>query len=86
MKRLKPSDADMSRRADISATRQRHYDAVARGETQTSGAADGHVGKGPRGKWYVKRGKEIMEGPFETEAKAKAAMADDDVARGQQSV
>lgn len=81
MKRLKPSDTDMSRRADISAVRQHHYDAVASGETQTSEpAADGpYVRKGPRGKWYVKRGKEIMEGPFETEAEAKAAMAGNDV-------
>lgn len=81
MKRLKPSDADMSHRAEISAARRLHYDAVARGETQTSEAAAGgsYVGKGPRGKWYVKRGKEILEGPFETEDMAKAAMAGNNV-------
>jgi hypothetical protein len=31
------------------------------------------VGKGPRGKFYVKRGKEIITGPFETEAEANSA-------------
>ena len=77
MKRLKPSDAEMSLRDEVRAERQRHYDAIANGEAsvtamETPGLV---VGKGPRGKWYVKRGKEIMEGPFETEAMAKAAMA-----------
>lgn len=34
-------------------------------------APDTTVGKGPRGRWYVKRGKEIVAGPFATEAEAK---------------
>ena len=33
------------------------------------------VGKGPRGKFYVKRGKEIITGPFDTEDDAIAAKA-----------
>ena len=32
------------------------------------------VGKGPGGRWYVKRGREIVTGPFPTEAAAKAAV------------
>lgn len=32
------------------------------------------VGKGPRGKFYVKSGKELIAGPFETEADAHAEM------------
>ena len=32
------------------------------------------VGKGPRGKWYVKRGKDNVAGPFETEGEAGAAV------------
>lgn len=34
------------------------------------------VGKGPRGAWYVKRGKENVAGPFETEDEAVAAMGE----------
>jgi hypothetical protein len=45
-----------------------------------------HVGKGPRGKWYVKKGTERTAGPFDTEDEAKAAMAGDDVADAEQSV
>jgi len=33
------------------------------------------VGKGPRGKFYTKRGKELVDGPFETEDEAKAALS-----------
>lgn len=32
------------------------------------------VGKGPGGRWFVKRGKEIITGPFATEDEAKAAL------------
>lgn len=32
------------------------------------------VGKGPRGKFYVKNGKELVDGPFETEDEANAAL------------
>lgn len=32
------------------------------------------VGKGPRGKYYTKRGRELVDGPFETEDEAKAAL------------
>ncbi|MCC0013676.1 MAG: hypothetical protein H6877_10200 [Rhodobiaceae bacterium] len=31
------------------------------------------AGKGPGGRWYVKRGKEIVTGPFETQEAAAAA-------------
>ena len=34
------------------------------------------VGKGPRGKFYVKRGNEIASPAFETEAEADAKMAE----------
>lgn len=33
------------------------------------------AGKGPGGRWYVKRGKEIVTGPFETQEAAEAAIA-----------
>lgn len=33
------------------------------------------VGRGPRGRWYVKRGREIVTGPFETEVEAETAKA-----------
>ena len=33
------------------------------------------VGKGPRGKWYVKQGKERISEAFESEAEALAAKA-----------
>lgn len=45
-----------------------------------------HVGKGPRGKWYVKKGTERTAGPFDTEEEAKAAMAGDNVADEEQSI
>jgi hypothetical protein len=45
-----------------------------------------HVGKGPRGKWYVKKGTVRMAGPFETEEEAKASMTSDDTADGEQSL
>jgi len=45
-----------------------------------------HVGKGPRGKWYVKKGTERTSGPFDTEDEAKAAMQSDNVADADQSV
>lgn len=45
-----------------------------------------HVGKGPRGKWYVKKGTVRTAGPFETEEEAKAAMTSDDTADSEQSV
>lgn len=39
-------------------------------------AVDGlTAGKGPGGRWYVKRGKEIVTGPFETQEAAEAAIA-----------
>ncbi|MGB3389550.1 MAG: hypothetical protein WBA88_16380 [Pseudaminobacter sp.] len=74
----KPSDAEMARRAEIQAIRTRHYERVAAGVTQPVSdegerKAEGlAVGKGPRGKFYVKRGKEIVSGPYETEEDAKA--------------
>lgn len=40
-----------------------------------SSAGDLIVGKGPRGKFYVKRGKEIITGPFDSEDDAIAAKA-----------
>jgi hypothetical protein len=75
MKRLKPSDAEMSLRDEVRAERQRHYDAIANGEaSETEREVLGLVvGKGPRGKWYVKNGKEIVVGPFETETEAVLA-------------
>ncbi|MGB6080227.1 MAG: hypothetical protein WBF99_12285 [Xanthobacteraceae bacterium] len=78
MKYQKPSDAEMARRAEVQAIRNRHYERVAAGEVspvveETEPAASGlTVGKGPRGKFYVKRGKEIVSGPYETEDEAKA--------------
>ena len=45
-----------------------------------------HVGKGPRGKFYVKHGTARTAGPFDTEDEAKAALASDDIADGEQSV
>jgi hypothetical protein len=33
------------------------------------------IGKGPRGKFYVKQGDERIAGPFDTEAEAQAALA-----------
>ncbi len=78
----KPSDAEMARRAEIQAIRNRHYERVAAGETQQPVSDEGDrkaegltVGKGPRGKFYVKRGKEIVSGPYETEEDAKARAA-----------
>lgn len=74
----KPSDAEMARRAEVQAIRNRHYERVASGEVATPaepaavGASGLTVGRGPRGKFYVKRGKEIMSGPYETEDEAKA--------------
>lgn len=74
MKYQKPTDAEMARRAEIQAARNRHYERVAAGEVaaQESDASGLTVGKGPRGKFYVKRGKEIVSGPYETEEDAKA--------------
>lgn len=78
MKYQKPSDAEMARRAEIQAIRNRHYERVAAGEAQPANdegerRAEGlTVGKGPRGKFYVRRGKEIVSGPYETEDEAKA--------------
>lgn len=78
MKYQKPSDAEMARRAEIQAIRSRHYERVAAGEVQPADDDGEHktegltIGKGPRGKWYVKRGKEIVSGPYETEDEAKA--------------
>lgn len=39
----------------------------------TDPAAPLTTGKGPGGRWYVKRGKEIVTGPFKTEAEAAKA-------------
>jgi hypothetical protein len=78
MKYQKPTDAEMARRAEIQAARNRHYERVAAGEVVSAAEADATgksdltVGKGPRGKWYVKRSKEILSGPYETEDEAKA--------------
>lgn len=36
--------------------------------------SDLRIGKGPRGKWYVWRGRERAEGPFDTETEADAAL------------
>lgn len=33
------------------------------------------VGKGPGGRWYIKKGRELITGPFSTEDEAKAALA-----------
>ena len=74
----KPSDAEMARRAEIQAIRNRHYERVAAGEVSpvsddAEQAGSGlTVGKGPRGKFYVKRGKDIVSGPYDTEDEAKA--------------
>lgn len=76
MKYQKPSDAEIAQRNEIRAIRQRHYEQMAAGEVppaEAEPAGDGlTVGKGPRGKFYVKRGKEIVSGPYETEDEAKA--------------
>lgn len=73
MKFKKVTSAEMVRREEIRAARQRHYDRMAAGLPPEADAPDGlHVGKGPRGKFYVKRGKEIVSGPYETEDAAKA--------------
>lgn len=78
MKYQKPSDAEMARRAEVQAIRNRHYERVAAGEAspvveEAEPTASGlTVGKGPRGKFYVKRGREIVSGPYETEDEAKA--------------
>lgn len=75
MKYQKPTDAEIARRGEIQAIRQRHYERMASGEKSGSSQPSGEslaVGKGPRGKFYVKRGKEIVSGPYETEGEAKA--------------
>lgn len=74
MKYQKPSDAEIAQRNEIRAIRQRHYERMAAGEAASveDGAHSATIGKGPRGKWYVKRGKEIVSGPYETEDEAKA--------------
>lgn len=66
MKTRKISDAEMARREQIRSVRAKHY----AGEPQTPERC---VGKGPRGKWYVKQGKELVSGPYETEDEARAA-------------
>ena len=33
------------------------------------------IGRGPAGRWYVKRGKERIHGPYETEEEANAELA-----------
>lgn len=48
--------------------------AQVRVEKDKSAAADLNAGKGPGGRWYVKRGKEIVTGPFETQEAAEAAI------------
>jgi len=45
-----------------------------------SASGDLTVGKGPRGKFYTKRGKELVDGPFETEDEAKAALPEEKTA------
>jgi hypothetical protein len=75
MKYQKPTDAEIARRGEIQAIRQRHYERMAAGEKSETTQSSGEgltVGKGPRGKFYVKRGKEIVSGPYDTEDDAKA--------------
>lgn len=81
MKYRKPSAEDAARREEIRAIRQRHYDRLATGlpsepVAETKAAAQApeglKVAKGPRGKWYVRRGKEIVSGPYDSEDEAKA--------------
>jgi len=45
-----------------------------------------HVGKGPRGKWYVKHGTARVAGPFETEDEARQALKSDDKPDDEQAV
>lgn len=79
MKYRKPSNEEVAQRDEIRAVRQRYYDRLAAGllpeddaEAETSKTKNLTIGKGPRGKFYVKRGKEIVSGPYETEDEAKA--------------
>lgn len=79
MKYRKPSNEEVAQRDEIRAIRQRYYDRLAAGlppegdaEAETLKTENLTIGKGPRGKWYVKRGKEIVSGPYETEGEAKA--------------
>lgn len=41
---------------------------------------DVHIGKGPGGRLYVKRGRERVSGPYETKAEAEAALAKEQAA------
>jgi len=75
MKYQKPSAEQIAQIDEVRATRQRYYDRLAacvppEGIAETA-VESLTVGKGPRGKFYVKRGKEIVSGPFESEAAAK---------------
>jgi hypothetical protein len=72
MKPRQITSAEMAMRDKIRAIRQQHYEQVASGVRAEEETDDLRVGKGPRGKFYVKRGKEILSGPFETEEEAKA--------------
>lgn len=78
MKYRKPSNEEVAQRDEIRAVRQRYYDRLAAGlppegdaEAETLKTENLTIGKGPRGKWYVKRSKEIVSGPYETESEAK---------------
>jgi len=82
MKHQKPSAEEIAQREEIRAIRQRYYDRLAAGlppepvaEVKASEVEALTVGKGPRGKWYVRRGKEIVSGPYDSEDEATARAA-----------
>lgn len=72
-----PHPISPERRAELLNAGYRIVDAVyaPTGAQPVKSVAELSVGKGPRGRWYVKRGKEIITGPFDTEAGAEAAKA-----------
>lgn len=79
-----PHPVSPERKAELRAAGYRIIDAIyapkgaeasPAGQIETDKPADLAVGKGPGGRFYVKRGKEIVTGPYATAGEAEAALA-----------